>query len=78
MKYIGIYWTLFAPMIKNSMTNRFGKALAEQAIKSGKAEYKRLLSRADETFKNIAESFIKFRYIPVMVIRQRTGYFLLS
>lgn len=48
MKYIGIYWTLFAPMMKKSMTNRFGKELAEQAIKSGKEEYKRLLSRADD------------------------------
>ena len=29
MKYIGFYWTLFAPMIKKSIANRFGKELAE-------------------------------------------------
>ena len=48
MKYIGIYWTLFAPMIKKSIAKRFGKALAEKSIKSGKAEYRGLLSRADD------------------------------
>ena len=48
MKYVGIYWTLFAPMMKKSITARHGKAMAEQAIRQGKAEYKRLLSRADD------------------------------
>ena len=48
MKYVGIYWTLFAPMIKRSITDRFGKEMAEKAIKSGKSEYRRLLERADD------------------------------
>ena len=48
MKYRGSYWALFAPMIKKSIANRFDKALAEQAIRQGKEEYKRLLSRADD------------------------------
>ena len=48
MKYIGIYWTLFAPMMKRSIARRFNRELANQAIRRGKAEYRRLLSRADE------------------------------
>ena len=48
MKYIGIYWTLFAPMIKKSIANRFGKELAKKSIKNGKAEYRGLLSRGDD------------------------------
>ena len=48
MKYMGVYWSLFAPMIKKSITNRFGKEMAENAIKKGKTEYKGLLERADE------------------------------
>ena len=48
MKYIGMYWTLFAPMMKKSIAKRFGKALADQSIQNGKAEYKKLLSHADE------------------------------
>ena len=48
MKYNGIYWTLFAPMMKKSITGRFGKELAEKSIKDGKEEYRRLLSRADD------------------------------
>ena len=48
MKYKGIYWTLFAPMIKKSITKRFGGSLAEKAVKDGKPEYKQLLSRADD------------------------------
>lgn len=48
MRYVGIYWTLFAPKIKKSVERRFGKDLAEESIKKGKAEYKRLLSEADE------------------------------
>ena len=48
MKYIGFYWTLFAPMIKKSIANRFGKELAEEALRNGKTEYRRLLSRADD------------------------------
>ena len=48
MKYVGIYWTVFAPLIKQSITKRFNKELADQAIRQGKGEYRRLLSRADE------------------------------
>ena len=48
MKYIGIYWSLFAPMIKKSIRTRFDTALADRSILEGKKEYKRLLSRADE------------------------------
>lgn len=48
MKYKGIYWMLFAPLMKKSISNRFGKELAEQSIRHGKEEYKKLLSRADE------------------------------
>ena len=48
MKYIAFYWTLFAPMIKKSIANRFGKELAEEALRNGKTEYRRLLSRADD------------------------------
>lgn len=48
MKYKGIYWALLAPMMKKSIRNRFGAPLAAQAIREGKKEYKRLLSRADD------------------------------
>ena len=48
MKYKGIYWALFAPMMKKSIAKRFGKDLAETSIREGKRAYKDLLSRADE------------------------------
>jgi len=48
MKYVGIYWTLFAPMIKKSIRARFDSSLAERSIREGKREYRRLLSRADD------------------------------
>jgi len=48
MKYVGIYWTLFAPLMKKSIAKRFDRDLAQQAIHRGKAEYRRLLSRADD------------------------------
>ncbi len=48
MKYKGIYWILFAPKIKKSITDRFGRKLAVEAVKNGKAEYRRLLSHADD------------------------------
>ena len=48
MKYIGVYWHLFAPMMKKSIAARFGSEMAAQSIKNGKAEYRRLLSRADD------------------------------
>ena len=48
MKYVGIYWTLFAPMMKKSIRERFGKELADKSIRKGKAEYRRLLTHADD------------------------------
>ncbi|MBR1407980.1 MAG: L-2-amino-thiazoline-4-carboxylic acid hydrolase [Clostridia bacterium] len=48
MKYRGIYWAVFAPIIKKSIAARFGKELAAQSIRQGKAEYRRLLARADD------------------------------
>ena len=48
MKYIGIYWTLFAPMIKRSIEKRYGADFAKRSIRQGKREYRGLLSRADE------------------------------
>ncbi|MBR1625354.1 MAG: L-2-amino-thiazoline-4-carboxylic acid hydrolase [Clostridia bacterium] len=48
MKYVGLYWSLFAPKIKKSIKKRFGNDLAEKSIENGKAEYRRLLSEADD------------------------------
>ena len=48
MKYIGIYWTIFAPLMKKSISKRFGRELAEKSIRNGKQEYRKLLSRADD------------------------------
>ena len=48
MKYVGIYWTLFAPLMKRIITKRFGSDIASKAIKNGKAEYRKLLSHADD------------------------------
>lgn len=48
MKYVGLYWAVFAPMMKKSIRKRFNQELADQAIRRGKAEYKGLLSRADD------------------------------
>ena len=48
MKYVGIYWTLFAPLMKKSIKKRFNKEMADHAIRHGKAEYRGLLSRADD------------------------------
>ena len=38
MKYVGLYWTVFAPLMKKSIRKRFNKELADQAIRQGKAE----------------------------------------
>ena len=48
MRYRGIYWTLFAPMIRRSIARRYGAKLAERSIRQGKVEYRGLLARADE------------------------------
>ena len=48
MKQNNFYWSLFAPMIKNSIEKRFGAGLADQAIHRGKAEYRTLVAEAPE------------------------------
>ena len=48
MKYVGAYWTVFAPLMKKSIKKRFNKEMAGQAIRHGKDEYRRLLSHADD------------------------------
>lgn len=48
MKYRGIYWALFAPLMKKSIAKRFDKSLAEKAIAQGKREYRKLLAHADD------------------------------
>lgn len=48
MNQKGIYWTLFSPMIKGSVKKRFGKELAEMAVRNGKAELKTLVAEAPE------------------------------
>ena len=48
MRYKGVYWALFAPMIRKSIARRHGAELAEHSIRRGKEEYRRLLAHADE------------------------------
>ena len=48
MKQNGLYWALFAPIIRKSVAKRFGKELAERSVRHGKSEYKRLLRCADD------------------------------
>lgn len=48
MHYKGIYWDLFAPLIKKSIAARYSKELAKRSVKNGKAEYRGLLKRADD------------------------------
>ena len=48
MKYVGLYWTVFAPLMKKSIRKRFNQELADQTIRHGKDEYRRLLSHADD------------------------------
>ena len=48
MKYAGIYWTIFSPLMKKSIEKRFNNDLAERTIRSGKTEYRRLLANADD------------------------------
>ncbi|MBR1739392.1 MAG: L-2-amino-thiazoline-4-carboxylic acid hydrolase [Ruminococcus sp.] len=64
MKYVGIYWSLFAPLIKKSITKRYSKELAETSIKKGKQEYRRLLEKADDLGKgNPMASNAYFAYV---------------
>ncbi len=48
MKQNILYWTLFAPMIKNSIKTRFGKEMAVKAIKNGKKRYRTLVEKAPD------------------------------
>lgn len=48
MKYKGYYWTLFAPLIRKSIEKRYGKNMADLAVRNGKREYRRILENADE------------------------------
>ncbi len=48
MKQNILYWTLFAPMIKNSIKTRFGKEMAVKAIKNGKKRYCALVQEAPD------------------------------
>lgn len=48
MRYRGIYWHLFAPMMYASIRERYGRGMAERSIRNGKREYRGLLSRADD------------------------------
>ena len=64
MQYKGIYWALFAPMMKKSIAARYGKELAVRSIKQGKKEYRRLLSVADDLGKgNPMASNAYFAYV---------------
>ena len=64
MQQNGLYWALFAPMIKSSIRNRYGKDLAERAIKNGKAEYRTLVSEAPELGRgNLMASNAYFAYV---------------
>ena len=48
MKQNILYWTLFAPMIKNSIKTRFGKEMAVKAIQNGKERYRALVEEAPD------------------------------
>lgn len=48
MKYKGIYWIFFSPMIRSSIGKRYGKDLSAIAIKKGRKEYRKLLQNAPE------------------------------
>lgn len=64
MKYKGIYWSVFAPLMKKSIRKRYGNELAVKSIKNGKAEYKRILSLADPIGDhNPMESNAYFAYV---------------
>lgn len=41
MKYNGIYWTFFSPMIKSSIRKRYGKDLACEAVTLNCADVRR-------------------------------------
>ena len=48
MKYRGIYWRLFAPVMYASIRKRYGREMAKQAVRNGRRKYRELLSRADD------------------------------
>lgn len=64
MKYAGIYWTVLSPAIKSSIRQRFGSDMAEEAIKNGKEEYRKLLAEAPDLGKgNPMASNAYFAYV---------------
>ena len=74
MQQNGLYWALFAPMIKSSIRNRYGKDLAERAIKNGKAEYRTLVSEAPELGRgNLMASNAYFAYVFVGACGEMQG-----
>lgn len=48
MKQNGIYWLFFSPMMKSSIRKRYGRELADRAMKNGRREYHRLVENAPE------------------------------
>lgn len=48
MKQNGMYWVVFSPLIKNSIRKRYGKELADRAVKDGRCEYQLLVKNAPE------------------------------
>lgn len=48
MKYKAIYWILLKPFIKKYFNKRFEQKTCKIIFRNAKAEYKRLLSRADD------------------------------
>lgn len=48
MKYVGFYWNVLSPMIRSSMRKRFGKETADQAVRCGKSEYRKLLAEVPD------------------------------
>ncbi|MGN1389591.1 MAG: hypothetical protein ACI4WR_08085 [Bulleidia sp.] len=48
MKYRGISWNLFAPMIRKSISARFSPQLADKAIRNGKLICRHLTEAGDD------------------------------
>lgn len=64
MKQNGMYWALFAPMMKSSIKARFGREMAVQAIRNGKEQYRKLVAEAPEIGKgNPMASNAYFAYV---------------
>ena len=64
MKQNGMYWHFFSPMIKSSIRKRYGRELADRAVKNGRLEYRRLVENAPELGKgNPMVSNAYFAYV---------------